>query len=170
MLPRVFDLVFCKILFSINIIYCDISYSVSFSVWYVCKLDFWIHILWAFDLTLKLGVTQYLWALMTYSGTSYWPKGLRLVGPRLSSDGIIAPRRSWLFPVKWVKVRWWLWTKRRFLCEVGLHRGTLCGLWPASPTSSKHDPLTLQEPKAARVGPNRHFFANWEIHDRHRYS
>jgi hypothetical protein len=31
----------------------------SFSVWYVCKLDSYAHILWAFSLTLKLGMTPH---------------------------------------------------------------------------------------------------------------
>jgi hypothetical protein len=36
MLSRVFDLVFCKTLFIINIVYCDIGYSVSIFLYGMC--------------------------------------------------------------------------------------------------------------------------------------
>jgi hypothetical protein len=56
---RVFDLVFYKTLFGNKYyIFVTLVNLCPIFVWYVCKLDSWAHILWAFDLTIKLGVIE----------------------------------------------------------------------------------------------------------------
>jgi hypothetical protein len=40
-----------------------------FSIWYVCKLDFWVYILWVFGLAIKPGVT--LCHLLIWQGQTH---------------------------------------------------------------------------------------------------
>jgi hypothetical protein len=76
----VFDLIFCERHYSIiNIIYCDIGYSVSIFCMVCVETCSWAHILWEFGLTLRLGVTEWYQSCVDHMSASLVRRVLPLV-------------------------------------------------------------------------------------------